>query len=87
MPTREAEAHVQEEESGPNTIKLSDGSYLLWDWKDGFYRVAYYQRNTKKGSDLEMTIALAMKKPIHNSKVKEIFGYIEKTDEYAAPRT
>ena len=81
---READAKVVEEESKPNAVKLSDGSYILWDWKDGFYRVAYFARTAKKGSDLEMTIALAMKKPVHNFRVKSIFGYIEKTDEYAA---
>ena len=81
---RETDVKVAEEESKPNLVKLTDGSYVLWDRKDGFYRVAYYARTTKKGSDLEMTIALAMKKPVHNFRVKSIFGYIEKTDEYAA---
>lgn len=74
---------IKEEESTPNLIKLTNGSYIQWDNKDGFYRVAYYERSAKKGSDLEMTIALAMKKPIHNFRVKEVFGYISKTDEYA----
>jgi len=84
---REQDVQVEEEKSGPQMVRLSDGSYIQWDWKDGFYRVAFYQRSAKKGSDLEMTIALAMKKPIHNSKVKNIFGYIERTDEYAAVGT
>lgn len=77
-------AEVQKDESTPNLIKLTNGSYLQWDWKDGYYRVAYYERTAKKGSDLEMTIALAMKKPFHNFRVKNVFGYISKTDEYAA---
>lgn len=68
----------------PNMVRLSDGSYIQWDWLDGMYRVAYYERKAQKGSDLEMTIALAMKKPLHNSRVKDIFKYISKTDEYAA---
>lgn len=75
---------VNEEQSSPSMVKLSDGSYIQWDKQNGFYRVAFYERRTHKGSDLEMTIALAMKKPIHNSKVKNIFGYISRTDEYAA---
>jgi hypothetical protein len=75
---------IQEKESKPNLVKLTNGSYLQWDYKDGMYRVAYYERNTKKGSDLEMTIALAMRKPIHNFRVKSVFGYVSKTDEYAA---
>jgi len=81
---REQEQSINEEKSEPNLVKLSDGSYIQWDWLNGFYRVAYYERRTQKGSDLEMTIALAMKKQIHNSKVKAIFGYVSKTDEYAA---
>lgn len=72
------------QEQNPNLVKLSDGSYIQWDFLDGFYRVAFYERRAKKGSDLEMTIALAMKKPLHNSRVKDIFQYISKTDEYAA---
>jgi hypothetical protein len=80
---RETDVQIEEEESTPNLVKLSDGSYLQWDNKEGFFRVAYYQRSAKKGSDLEMTIAIAMKKPLHNSKVQNIFNYISKTDEYA----
>lgn len=76
--------HVKEEDSNPNTVRLSDGSYLSWDHKEGFFRVAYYQRSAKKGSDLEMTISLAMKKPLHNFRVKQVFDYISKSDEYAA---
>lgn len=75
---------INEEQSGPNLVKLSDGSYIQWDKDNGFYRVAFYERRTQKGSDLQMTIALAMKKPVHNSKVKKIFGYISRTDSYAA---
>lgn len=75
---------IKETESTPNLVKLSDGSYIQWDWLDGFYRVAFYERRAQKGSDLEMTIALAMKKPVHNSKVKNIFKFISGTDEYAA---
>ena len=81
---REQEIEVNEQASVPSLVKLSDGSYIQWDWKDGFFRVAYYERRAQKGSDLEMTIALAMKKPFHNSKVKNIFKYISKSDEYAA---
>lgn len=81
---RQQEVKIDEAESSPNQIKLSDGSYILWDFKEGFFRVAFYQRNTRKGSDLEMTLALAMKKPVHNSKVKSIFNYISRSDEYAA---
>lgn len=84
---RESNAQVLDEQSVPNLVKLSDGSYIQWDWFDGFYRVAYYERRAAKGSDLEMAISQAMKKPLHNSKVKNIFGFISKTDEYAAPRT
>lgn len=72
------------ETSEPHTVKLSDGSYLQWDWKDGSYRVAFYSRSAKRGSDLEMTISLALKKPLHDSRVKKIFKYISQTDEYAA---
>ena len=78
------EVSVAEEKSEPNKIKLTDGSYLQWDHLDGFFRVAYYERRTQRGSDLEMSIALAMKRPVHNSRVKKIFDYISKTDEYAA---
>lgn len=75
---------VEEITSEPQTVRFTDGSYLQWDWHEGFYRVAYYHRSAKKGSDLEMTIALAMKKPIHNFRVKNVFDYISKSDEYAA---
>lgn len=81
---REQLIEVDEEKSEPNIVKLTDGSYIMWDWKDGYYRVAFYERKIQKGSDLEMTIALAMKKPIHNSKVKNIFRFISRSDEYAA---
>lgn len=82
--TREIDVQVDEEKSEPYKIILTDGSYILWDWQDGFFRVAHYKRSTKKGSDLEMTVALAMKLPVHNSKVKSIFKFISRTDEYAA---
>lgn len=80
---REKDVTVKEETSEPTKINLTDGSYILWDWKDGFYRVAYFSRTDKKGSDLEMTIALAMKKPVHNFRVKHVFDYISRTPEYA----
>jgi hypothetical protein len=70
-------------ESKPNEVMLSDGSYILWDKKDGYYRVSYFSRKNVKGSDLEMTIALAIKKPIHSKKVKDIFQYIENTKEFS----
>ena len=75
---------VNTEQSSPNMVKLTDGSYIQWDKSGDYYRVAYYERRTQKGSDLEMTIALAMKKPVHNSKVKSIFWFISRTDEYDA---
>jgi len=81
---RENDVQVDEKESTPNTVKLSDGSYILWDKKERFFRVAYYQRSEAKGSDLEVAISVAMKKPFHNSKVKRIFQYISRSDEYAA---
>lgn len=82
--TSVSEREVLGESSTPHIVKLSDGSYIQWDWKDGYYRVAFYERKAKKGSDLEMTLSLAMKKPLHNSRVQEIFKFISKTDEYAA---
>jgi len=81
---RTQESDVDETNSEPNTVRLTDGSYIQWDHKDGFFRVAYYQRTARKGGDLEYTIALAMKKPVHNSKVKKIFGFISQSDSYAA---
>ncbi len=81
---REIDVQVDDINSEPKKVIFTDGSYLQWDWKDGFYRVAYYNRVAKKGSDLEMTIALAMKKPLHNSKVKNVFKFISRSDEYAA---
>lgn len=71
----------------PHRVALDNGSYLLWDWQDGYYRIAYFERRAVKRSDLEMGIAEVMKKPLHNSKVKNIFKYISGTDEYAAVGT
>lgn len=73
---------VNEEKSEPYLIKLTDGSYIQWDKQGPFYRIAYYERRAQKGSDFEMTLALAMKKPVHNSKVKAIFKFVESTEEY-----
>jgi hypothetical protein len=84
---REELVQVEEDQSEPNKVKLTNGSFLQWDYKDGFYRVAYYERSARKGSDLEMTISVAMKKPLHNFRVKNIFAFISKTDEYAATGT
>jgi uncharacterized protein YcgL (UPF0745 family) len=75
-------AKVDESKSTPERIELTDGSYILWDKKDGFYRVAHFQKTARKGSDLEMTLSLAMKKPIHNFRVRNVLSYIEKS-EYA----
>lgn len=66
----------------PFKVELTNGSYVLWDWKDGIFRVAFYNRTTAKSSDLEMCIANAMKKPIHNKAVVDLFGFIKITAEY-----
>lgn len=66
----------------PYRVELSNGSYLLWDWTDGKFRVAFYTRTSAKSSDLEMCIANAMKKPIHNKAVADLFGFIKVTAEY-----
>jgi hypothetical protein len=73
---------VSPEKSEPYLIRLTDGSYVQWDKHQGFYRIAYYERRAQKGSDFEMTLALAMKKPLHNSKVKRIFAFVSATEEY-----
>jgi len=80
---REEELQIRDD-SDPNKVMLTNGSYLLWDFQDGFYRVAFYERRTYKCSDLEIGIAETMKRPLHNSQVKKIFKYVSGTDEYAA---
>jgi uncharacterized protein YcgL (UPF0745 family) len=67
----------------PGRVELSDGSYILWDKKDGYFRVSYFARKNVKGSDLLMTLALAMKKPVHNKKIKDVYTYIVSQPEYS----
>jgi len=78
---REQDATIVE--SKPNQVLLSDGSYVLWDRKDGYFRISYFTRKNMKGSDLAMTLALAMKKPVHNKKVQDVYTYIVSSKEYS----
>lgn len=71
---------INQDASTPNEIKLSNGSYLRFDFSNGVWRIAFYERRSIKSADLANGIALAMKKPLHNSSVKEIIKYLELTD-------
>lgn len=63
----------------PNRLDLSSGSYLLWDTKEGVYRVALYERRVGRAKSLEVALAHAMKKPIHHKSVREVSEYIERS--------
>jgi hypothetical protein len=66
----------------PFRVNLTNGSYLQWDYHEGHFRVAFYNRTTAKSSDMEMCIAIAMKKPLHNKAVHDLFKFIQGTEEY-----
>lgn len=61
----------------PNEVKLSNGSYLLFDTKDGTYRVAFYERRVARSGDLLQAVASAMKKREWDKQVKEVVKFIE----------
>ena len=63
----------------PNRVDLSNGSYLLYDTKEGQYRVVYYERRIGRSADLEIAISLAMKKPVHNKSVREVVKFVAQT--------
>jgi len=65
--------------SEPNKIELADGSYILFDTKEGIYRVAFYERRLAKSQDLEIALSLAMKKPAHNKGLREVLKFIAQT--------
>lgn len=66
----------------PFRVEFTNGSYILWDWKDGVYRVSFYNKTSAKASDMEAAIAIVMKKPFHNKTVQDAFKFIKGTNEY-----
>lgn len=67
---------------GPFRVDFTNGSYILWDWLDGKFRISYYNKTSTKASDMEMGLSIVMKKPIHNKSVHDLFKYIKATPEY-----
>lgn len=60
----------------PNRIDLTNGGYLLFDYYQGFYRVAIYKRHTSKNMSLTGALATALNLPPHNPKVVQMATYI-----------
>jgi hypothetical protein len=60
----------------PNRLDLANGSYILWDTKEGVYRVALYEVRKSKSTDLELAVSKVLKKPVHFKSVKEIVSFI-----------
>lgn len=60
----------------PNRINLSNGGYLLFDYHQGFYRMAIYNRHVSKSHSLLGALGLALNKPTHHKQVTEMAKYI-----------
>ena len=63
----------------PNRLNLANGSYILWDREDGYFRVAYYLVKRGKSRDLELAVAEAMKKKAYDPTVAEIVRFMEES--------
>lgn len=66
----------------PFRVEFTNGSYILWDWANGTYRVAFYNKTSAKASDMEAAISIVMKKPFHSKVVQDTFKFIKQTKEF-----
>lgn len=66
----------------PNRVELNNGSYLLFDFSGGEYRVAIYERKVSKSASILEALSRALGQPIYHKRVKEIAAYVKSVDKF-----
>lgn len=69
-------------EPNPNKVLLTNGGYILFDYHQGFFRIAIYTRKVSKDANLASALARALNKSAFSKEVTALADYINSVEKH-----